>query len=58
VYPDAEQPRSSRTRRRHSDEQFLPELPADLFDWPETRREFGSTDRPQDGQSEGKGDKD
>src|SRR5215210_7079169 len=53
VYPDAEQPRSNRARRKPSDEQFLPELPDDLFDWPETRREFGSTERPQDGRPEG-----
>ena len=58
VYPDAEEPRSTRARRKPSDEQFLPELPDDLFDWPETRREFGSTDqRPQDGRPEGNGDK-
>ena len=57
VYPEAEEPRSSRSRRRPSDEQFLPDLPEDLFDWPETRREFGSAERPQDGRSEDKGDK-
>jgi pimeloyl-ACP methyl ester carboxylesterase len=57
VYPDVDEPRSNRARRKPSDEQFLPELPDDLFDWPETRREFGSTERPQDGQSEDRDDK-
>jgi pimeloyl-ACP methyl ester carboxylesterase len=42
-----------RTRRESTDEDFLPELPDDLFDWPETRREFGSR---QDGSSDGQGD--
>ena len=55
-YPDAveEQPTSrGRARRGPSDEDFLPELPDDLFDWPETRREFGSRERRQDGLSDG-----
>lgn len=51
VHPAAEGPRNTRARRGASDEQFLPELPEDLFDWPETRREFGSTDHPRDGKS-------
>ena len=37
-----------RTRREPSDEDFLPDLPEDLFDWPETRREFGPRERRQD----------
>lgn len=51
AYPDAveEQPASGhRARREPSDEDFLPELPDDLFDWPETRRDFGSRERRQD----------
>src|SRR5919112_825331 len=55
-YPDPveEQPTSGdRARREPSDEDFLPELPDDLFDWPETRREFGSRERRQDGISNG-----
>ena len=55
AYPDAveEPPTSgSRTTRQPSDEDFLPELPADLFDWPETRRQFGSRVRPEDGHSD------
>jgi len=51
THPAAEEPRNTRARRRSSDEQFLTELPEDLFDWPETRREFGSTEPPRDGQS-------
>jgi pimeloyl-ACP methyl ester carboxylesterase len=45
-----------RTRRELTDEDFLPELPDDLFDWPETQREFGSRERRQDGSSDGQGD--
>ncbi|HEX6710373.1 MAG TPA: alpha/beta hydrolase [Rubrobacter sp.] len=45
-----------RTRREPTDEDFLPELPDDLFDWPETRREFGSRERRKDGSSEGQDD--
>jgi pimeloyl-ACP methyl ester carboxylesterase len=51
TYPDVvEEPptRGSRARREPSDEDFLPELPEDLFDWPETRREFGLRERRQD----------
>ena len=58
AYPSAEEPGGTRARRKPSDEQFLPELPDDLFDWPETRREFGSTERRQDRQSDGQSDKD
>jgi pimeloyl-ACP methyl ester carboxylesterase len=51
--PDEEQPTSGgRARREPSDEDYLPELPDDLFDWPETRREFGSSERRQDGLSD------
>ena len=46
-----------RARREPTDEDFLPELPEDLFEWPETRREFGSRERRQDGSSDGQGDK-
>jgi hypothetical protein len=51
-----EQPPASagRTRRETSDQDFLPELPDDLFDWPETRREFGSRVRPEDDPSDDK----
>jgi pimeloyl-ACP methyl ester carboxylesterase len=44
-YPSVEKPRVTRARREPSGEHFLPELPDDLFDWPETRREFGSGER-------------
>jgi pimeloyl-ACP methyl ester carboxylesterase len=48
-YRVEEQPTpGDRARRESSDEDFLPELPDDLFDWPETRREFGSRERRQD----------
>jgi hypothetical protein len=53
--PVDEKPTSGdRARREPPDENFLPELPEDLFDWPETRREFGSRERRQDGLSDGK----
>jgi pimeloyl-ACP methyl ester carboxylesterase len=58
-YPDPveEQPTSGgRARREPSDADYLPELPDDLFDWPETRREFGSSERRQDGLSNGQDD--
>src|SRR5829696_4576533 len=42
--------------RETSDQDFLPELPDDLFDWPETRREFGSRVRPEDDASDGQND--
>jgi pimeloyl-ACP methyl ester carboxylesterase len=48
-YPVEEQPAPrDRTRREPIEGDFLPELPDDLFDWPETRREFGSPERRQD----------
>jgi pimeloyl-ACP methyl ester carboxylesterase len=47
-YPAAEEPRVTRARREPSDEHFLPELPDDLFDWPEPRREFGSGEPRRD----------
>ena len=37
-YPD-EAPGTTRPRRKPTDDNFLPELPDDLFDWPEPRRE-------------------
>jgi pimeloyl-ACP methyl ester carboxylesterase len=46
----------SQDRRESSDEDFLSELPPDLFDWPETRREFGSRARPEDSLSDGQDD--
>src|SRR5215203_4558893 len=56
-HPVEEQPTSGdRARREPSDQDFLPELPDDLFDWPETRREFGSRERRQDGLSDGQDD--
>ena len=58
-YPDPveEQPTSGgRARREPSDEGYLPELPDDLFDWTETRREFGSSERRQDGLSDSQDD--
>jgi len=61
AYSDAvEEPPTSgtRARREPSDEDFLPGLPDDLFDWPETRREFGSRERPQDGLSDSQDDHD
>jgi pimeloyl-ACP methyl ester carboxylesterase len=42
--------------RGTSDHDFLPELPDDLFDWPETRREFGSRARPEDHPPDGQDD--
>jgi pimeloyl-ACP methyl ester carboxylesterase len=59
TYPDAveEQPASGgRARREPLDEDFLPELPDDLFDWPETRRDFGSRELRQNGPSDGQDD--
>jgi pimeloyl-ACP methyl ester carboxylesterase len=51
--PVEEQPMSGdRARREPLDEGFLPELPDDLFDWPETRRDFESRGRRQDGPSD------
>src|ERR687897_737581 len=55
--PVEEQPASAdRARREPLDEDFLPELPEDLFDWPETRREFESRERRQDDPSDGQDD--
>jgi pimeloyl-ACP methyl ester carboxylesterase len=52
--PVEEQPTSGdRARREPSDEDILPDLPDDLFDWPETRREYGPRERRQDGISDG-----
>jgi pimeloyl-ACP methyl ester carboxylesterase len=55
-YPDPVEEQATsddRARREPPDKDLLPELPDDLFDWPETRREFGSRERPQDGISDG-----
>ena len=43
---DEERPRG-RTRRATSGEGPIPELPADLFDWPEPRREHRRSRRPE-----------
>jgi pimeloyl-ACP methyl ester carboxylesterase len=52
--PVEEQPTSGdRARREPSDKDVLPDLPDDLFDWPETRREYGPRERRQDGISDG-----
>ncbi len=48
TYQAAEEPRVIRTRPEPSEEHFLPELPDDLFDWPETRREFGPSEPRRD----------
>jgi len=54
TYSDADEETSGgRAKREPSDEDFLRELPDDLFDWPETRREFGSHERRQDDLSDG-----
>jgi hypothetical protein len=42
-----EAPETTRTSREPTDEDFFPELPDDLFDWPETRREFGPDKPPE-----------
>src|SRR5829696_7906719 len=46
----------SKDRRESSGEDFLSELPPDLFDWPEAQREFGSRARPEDTLSDGQDD--
>jgi len=51
-YSAGEPPTSGGRAGREPSEDFLPELPDDLFDWPETRREFGSSERHQDGQDD------
>jgi hypothetical protein len=43
-----EEPKVTGARREPIGEDFLPELPEDLFDWPETRREFGPGERRRD----------
>jgi pimeloyl-ACP methyl ester carboxylesterase len=51
AYSDAVEERPApggRARRESSNEDFLPELPDDLFDWPETRREFGPREQRED----------
>ena len=51
-YAEGEPPTSGGRAGREPSEDFLPELPDDLFDWPETRRDFGSSERYQDGQDD------
>jgi len=51
TYSDAVEERPApggRARSESSNEDFLPELPDDLFDWPETRREFGPREQRED----------
>ena len=53
TYPSTEEPSGSSVRRVPADEQLLPDLPEDLFDWPETRRGFGTGERgPTDSQGD------
>jgi hypothetical protein len=52
---DDQRPRS-RAGRTPSEENFIPELPEDLFDWPEARGEFHPRERPRTGSSEEHGD--
>jgi hypothetical protein len=51
---DDRRPRSQ-ARRTPSDENFIPELPEDLFDWPEARNEFLPRERPRTGSSDERG---
>jgi pimeloyl-ACP methyl ester carboxylesterase len=52
---DDRRPRS-RAGRAPSDEDVIPELPEDLFDWPDAPREFRSRERPRTESSEEGGD--
>jgi pimeloyl-ACP methyl ester carboxylesterase len=52
---DDQRPRS-RAGRTPSEEDFIPELPEDLFDWPEARGESHPRERPRTGSSEEHGD--
>jgi pimeloyl-ACP methyl ester carboxylesterase len=52
---DDQRPRS-RARHAPSDEDFIPQLPDDLFDWPEARREFRPREWPRTGSSEERAD--
>jgi pimeloyl-ACP methyl ester carboxylesterase len=52
---DDRRPRS-RTGRRPSEEDVIPQLPEDLFDWPDARSEYRSRERPRTGSSEERGD--
>lgn len=59
-HPDDEQegidgrprPRRDRPRRAISDEDVIPELPQDLFDWPDAPGDFGARGRRRDRSSE------
>ena len=42
--------------RAPSDEDLIPELPEDLFDWPDARNEVSPRERPQAGSPEERGD--
>jgi pimeloyl-ACP methyl ester carboxylesterase len=48
---DEKRPRS-RAERTPLDEDFIPQLPEDLFDWPEAGREFRPREWPRTGSSE------
>jgi hypothetical protein len=52
---DDQRPRS-RAGHTPSEEDFIPQLPEDLFDWPEARGEFHPRERPRTGSSEEHGD--
>jgi pimeloyl-ACP methyl ester carboxylesterase len=51
---DDPRPRS-RARRTPSDGDVIPQLPEDLFDWPDARSEFLPRERPRTGSSEERG---
>jgi hypothetical protein len=51
---DDRRPRSH-ARRTPSDESVIPELPEDLFDWPDARNEFLPRERPRTGSSDERG---
>jgi pimeloyl-ACP methyl ester carboxylesterase len=52
---DEQRPRSH-VRRTPSDEDVIPQLPEDLFDWPDARNEGRSREWPQTGSPEERGD--
>jgi pimeloyl-ACP methyl ester carboxylesterase len=54
----AEDDQRPRSRAGHAppDEDFIPQLPEDLFDWPEARGEFRPREWPRTGSSEEHGD--
>jgi pimeloyl-ACP methyl ester carboxylesterase len=52
-----ERPRS-RPRRTSPDKDFIPQVPEDLFDWPEPRDKFRTGERPRTGNPEDGNDRD